>query len=939
MASLLHKEDNQNISVGDEAVKVVVRVRPLSNKELEAGHKSVITVNDATINLTSDGASHEFTFDAVLDGVISPKTIYDMFARNVVEACLSKYNATIFAYGQTGSGKTFTMMDGATNERAGIIPQALRHIFGHIKKEQRSAPCVNDEHFKNMNGTRFQVKASYLEIYNEQIRDLLVDEKLTTPSKPTLREHPKTGWYVENLSSHVVTSIEDIVGLTSEQQEALEKAADDEAEKRFSDGYIAPAASVVMLFDPGSRKGLIERGNAVRTVAATKMNQYSSRSHSIFIVEVRCAQQITPDESTEEGNRKSIGKTLVWKSKLNLVDLAGSERQAKTGTTGVQLKEAIKINLSLSTLGNVIQKLIDPKSTHIGYRDSVLTCLLQDSLGGNSKTVMIANAGPAGYNFDETLSTLRYANQAKSIKNKPKENNDNNDALLQALQEKMARTEDAMRKREEEIQRKHQEMLKKDEENEALRLSLETANALRQQNLEELEQEKLLNRQAAAEQGTLLRQKTQEKNAIMDEMVKLLADHKAATQVMEGQKDQIQRLKEEVEMYKGEIVKLKTVHAEDMNEIRSEMERNDKENRAVLQKLNNDHSETLKSHALEVEALQSEMKVLRAIKYATDGGTIGPVPYNEATEFEEVAKAERRASEGGFELPNALALVIISAKNLLAADINLFRSNSSDPLVKIRFRHPGEDRKTLHDKKWLAITTTKKQTLHPVWNEQFTLPCEFNEEVEVELKVEDWDLMGGNDFLGRIYIPVSDLSRNGQVTRRTFKLLDKDGIEDIERGEIEVAMRWTHDDLWRDIKQTMSPAHNKTTVGWQDSFVNWTKAQKPMHIGSSIHTMTQQLMSKTTGGAGGGGDDEKSQDSSTTKVQKPMNIRSSINTITQRLRSKTTSGGGLGGGVDEEANHQALEEENEKLKEEVEKSKLEHALEVQALKEELSQKK
>merc|ERR1740123_2353007 len=174
------------------------------------------------------------------------------------------------------------------------------------------------------------------------------------------------------------------------------------------------------------------KGQKNRSVASTKMNEGSSRSHSIFLVTVEQC-------STGGGNEGHIRV-----GKLNMVDLAGSERQSKTGATGERLKEATKINLSLSALGNVISALVDGKSSHIPYRDSKLTRLLQDSLGGNTKTVMVANCGPADYNYDETLSTLRYAYRAKSIKNKPRINEDPKDAMIREFQEEIMRLKAAM---------------------------------------------------------------------------------------------------------------------------------------------------------------------------------------------------------------------------------------------------------------------------------------------------------------------------------------------------------------------------------------------------------------------------------------------------------------------------------------------------------------
>merc|ERR1712087_1008692 len=167
-------------------------------------------------------------------------------------------------------------------------------------------------------------------------------------------------------------------------------------------------------------------GNQNRSVGATNMNEHSSRSHAIFVVTVECGETSADD-----------GENHIRVGKLNMVDLAGSERQSKTGAQGVRFKEATKINLSLSALGNVISALVEGKGKHIPYRDSKLTRLLQDSFGGNTKTVMIACISPAADNYDETLSTLRYANRAKNIKNKPKINLDPKDALLKEYQDEI----------------------------------------------------------------------------------------------------------------------------------------------------------------------------------------------------------------------------------------------------------------------------------------------------------------------------------------------------------------------------------------------------------------------------------------------------------------------------------------------------------------------
>ena len=255
-------------------------------------------------------------------------------------------------------------------EHRGIIPNCFAHIFGCLEQGEE--------------GTRFLIRCSYLEIYNEEVYDLLIDSKKTQqtgPVKLEIKENPDKGIFVKDLQQIIVKSIPEM-------------------------------------------ETLMNQGTNNRKTASTLMNSESSRSHSIFTIYIETA------EKTEKGQRIRAGK-------LNLVDLAGSERLSKTGATGDTQKEGAKINLSLSALGNVISCLVDGKSQHIPYRTSKLTRLLQDSLGGNTKTVMIAACSPADYNYDETLSTLRYASRAKAIKNKPRVNEDPKDALLKQYEEEI----------------------------------------------------------------------------------------------------------------------------------------------------------------------------------------------------------------------------------------------------------------------------------------------------------------------------------------------------------------------------------------------------------------------------------------------------------------------------------------------------------------------
>ncbi|KRX88559.1 Osmotic avoidance abnormal protein 3 [Trichinella pseudospiralis] len=327
------RADGQLMS-SSECVKVVVRSRPLGQRELKIGCSVVVEMDpkraQCSIRNPADktGTTKLFTFDGAYDMNATTENIYNDIVYPLVESVLEGYNGTVFAYGQTGSGKSFTMQ-GPHNWpcQRGVVPRAFEHIFEAIATTEN---------------VKFLVCASYLEIYIEDVRDLLGKD---TKQKLEIKEHPEKGVYVAGLSMHPVHNI---------------------------------------------------------------------------------------NEMATDGQH-------IKMAKLHLVDLAGSERQSKTGATGERLKEATKINLSLSALGNVISALVDGKSTHVPYRDSKLTRLLQDSLGGNTKTIMIACISPADNNYDESLSTLRYANRAKNIKNKPRINEDAKDALLRQYQEEIAR--------------------------------------------------------------------------------------------------------------------------------------------------------------------------------------------------------------------------------------------------------------------------------------------------------------------------------------------------------------------------------------------------------------------------------------------------------------------------------------------------------------------
>ncbi|KAM4688248.1 kinesin-like protein KIF15 isoform 2-T2 [Discoglossus pictus] len=352
-------------SVEGDAIKVFVRIRPpveggLGGDGDQALCLSVLSSN--TIRLHSKPEPKIFTFDNVANIDATQESVFSSVAKNIVESCMNGYNGTIFAYGQTGSGKTFTMLgpsesDNFTHNLRGVIPRSFEYLFFLINREKEKAG----------DGKSFLCKCSFIEIYNEQIFDLLD----SASAGLLLREHITKGVFVVGAVELVVTS----------------------------------AAEAYQVLSMGWRN---------RRVAATSMNRESSRSHAVFTVTI---------ESMEKNN----GVVNIRSSQLNLVDLAGSERQRDTHTDGVRLREAGSINRSLSCLGQVITALVDVgngKQRHICYRDSKLTFLLRDSLGGNAKTFIIANVHPGSKCFGETLSTLQFAQRAKLIKNKAVVNED-----------------------------------------------------------------------------------------------------------------------------------------------------------------------------------------------------------------------------------------------------------------------------------------------------------------------------------------------------------------------------------------------------------------------------------------------------------------------------------------------------------------------------------
>ena len=344
-------------------IKVVARFRPQNKIETAAGSEPIVDFpSEDSCTISSREATGAFTFDRVFPTTTPQHDVFDYSIRSTVDDVLAGYNGTVFAYGQTGSGKTFTMMGADIDDEnaKGIIPRIVEQIFTSIIRSDGSI--------------EFTVKVSYMEIYMEKIRDLLVPQNDNLP----IHEDKQRGVYVKGLGEFYVGSVEEVYHV-------------------------------------------LERGGQTRAVAATNMNQESSRSHSIFVIEVA---------------QKNVESGSVRSGRLFLVDLAGSEKVGKTGASGQTLEEAKKINKSLSALGMVINALSDGKSSHIPYRDSKLTRILQESLGGNSRTTLIINCSPSSYNDAETVSTLRFGERAKTIKQKAKINEELSPAQLKTLLKK-----------------------------------------------------------------------------------------------------------------------------------------------------------------------------------------------------------------------------------------------------------------------------------------------------------------------------------------------------------------------------------------------------------------------------------------------------------------------------------------------------------------------
>ncbi|XP_030178048.1 kinesin-like protein KIF21A isoform X7 [Lynx canadensis] len=389
----------------ESSVRVAVRIRPqLAKEKIEGCHICTsVTPGEPQVFLGKDKA---FTFDYVFDIDSQQEQIYTQCIEKLIEGCFEGYNATVFAYGQTGAGKTYTMGTGfdvnIIEEEQGIISRAVKHLFKSIEEKKHTA-------IKNgLPPPDFKVNAQFLELYNEEVLDLFdttrdIDAK-NKKSNIRIHEDSTGGIYTVGVTTRTVNT-------ESEMMQCL------------------------------------KLGALSRTTASTQMNVQSSRSHAIFTIHLcqtrMCpqidAENVTDNKVISESSQMNEFETLT--AKFHFVDLAGSERLKRTGATGERAKEGISINCGLLALGNVISALGDKskRATHVPYRDSKLTRLLQDSLGGNSQTIMIACVSPSDRDFMETLNTLKYANRARNIKNKVMVNQDRASQQINALRSEITR--------------------------------------------------------------------------------------------------------------------------------------------------------------------------------------------------------------------------------------------------------------------------------------------------------------------------------------------------------------------------------------------------------------------------------------------------------------------------------------------------------------------
>ena len=585
-----HSNGNtSSVSSSNDNMRVAIRIRPALSREIEKDlpfrsivitskeNKTCSLVEYIGAELDEAGRQkewiqspqmfqlHRFTFDEVFDIDSSQEEVYSLTAKPAVLSVLEGYNSTIFAYGQTGTGKTFTM-EGFT--------------YDNMDSKRGIIPRTIEDIFQYIESnsnrdTKFIIRAAYLQIYNEMISDLLKPN--STNKNLNIREDKKKGLYVEHLSEWAVRGPNDIYAL-------------------------------------------LERGASCRAIANTNMNDVSSRSHAVFMIIV---EQMISDSDLN-------GKQIIKVGRLNLVDLAGSERTRVTGATGKQLEESKKINKSLSALGNVINALTDPKGrTHIPYRDSKLTRLLENSLGGNCKTTMIATISPAQCSFNESLSTLNFAKRAKNIKNRPIINEDiYHNALIHQYETELKKIRAELEEKTKIIASNEQILeLKNREEkakNDAIKAYEIASRQLFQERDEKMKLEakiKMMNLQMITG-GQKIEDTPQFRTALQEKQVMLEKDFEQKLQEIEKEREQIEDSKAQVEAYNKLLYKQRDI----MNTLTSSL--NEKEEKiASMQKTIEELNARLNEN---IQIIQSKSNHIEELEEILEKNKI---PYEKVTEM------------------------------------------------------------------------------------------------------------------------------------------------------------------------------------------------------------------------------------------------------------------------------------------------------------------
>ncbi|EAN84692.1 putative kinesin-like protein [Trypanosoma cruzi] len=693
----------------EDRIKVAVRVRPLNFRETTGGWPLILKKKSNCVTLTSNNTlqrdnttkdKNKFQFDHVFWSLDSPDEsggepvgqaeVYATIGRPLVAHAFNGFNSCLFAYGQTGSGKTYTMMGADPNAvggaDAGVTPRLCLELF-----QMR-------ERIEAEGHSKWSVEVGYIEVYNERVSDLLAKRKKGSKEEVfvDVREHPTRGVFIEGQELREVSSLDEVLGL-------------------------------------------IEAGNRVRHTAATKMNDRSSRSHAIFMLLLR----------EERSMQTATGQTITTagkNSRMNLVDLAGSERVAQSEVVGQQFSEARHINLSLTTLGRVIDMLADMTKNKDSqwsmppYRESKLTFLLKDSLGGNSKTFMIATVSPSGMNYEETLSTLRYASRARDIVNVTKVNENPRALRIRELEEQM----EQMRK---DIQGKDPAYVAELEEQ--LRL-LEAETQKRAADLQALEREREKNeihekmlrateaeRQELLSRAGALERQSQEQRAELERQNAQLADR---MRQLESECEAQQRLLHELELLRDEHESLQRAVMLLRTEVEEMDQRHDRTTYHLLA--------VMELHAECYEAVVARLGVEHEHQ----------LNQNARWDADERAALERRNEEGLAERDSALSAL---QEALDDCQRRLDESETAEEKLRVAYEALEKEKDGIHENMKLLqqAKTEVEQSLEAMTSERDGL-----RENLLSLK-KDYDFVVTSCAKLRVDMSLADLEHQDELAR------------------------------------------------------------------------------------------------------------------------------------------------------------------------------